>query len=66
MFVNFLASLSILVADGSIRIQKNQGGWQEVLGRFPRGGGTLYDLEFLADEKGRRWVNVACSQDNII
>ena len=26
---------------------KNQGGWQEVLARFPRGGGTLYDLEFL-------------------
>ena len=24
---------------------KNQGGWQEVLGRFPRGGSVLYDLE---------------------
>ncbi|KAF6225330.1 hypothetical protein HO173_012815 [Letharia columbiana] len=33
---------------------KNQGDWEKVLGRFPRGGGTLYDLEFLADEKGRR------------
>jgi saccharopine dehydrogenase (NAD+, L-lysine-forming) len=33
---------------------KNQGGWEEVLGRFPRGGGTLYDLEFLQDEQGRR------------
>jgi saccharopine dehydrogenase (NAD+, L-lysine-forming) len=33
---------------------KNQGGWQEVLSRFPRGGGVLYDLEFLVDEKGRR------------
>ncbi len=62
MFVNFLASLSILVADDGISIQKNQGDWKEVLGRFPRGGGTLYDLEFLADEKGRRWVNPACSQ----
>lgn len=33
---------------------KNQGGWQEVLGRFPRGGSVLYDLEFLVDEQGRR------------
>ncbi|KAL1311418.1 hypothetical protein AAFC00_001580 [Neodothiora populina] len=33
---------------------KNQGGWRDVLGRFPRGGGTLYDLEFLQDESGRR------------
>lgn len=33
---------------------KNQGGWEEVLARFPRGGGTLLDLEFLQDEQGRR------------
>jgi len=33
---------------------KGQGGWQEVLARFPRGGGVLYDLEFLQDESGRR------------
>lgn len=33
---------------------KRQAGWQEVLARFPRGGGTLYDLEFLQDETGRR------------
>ena len=33
---------------------KNQGGWQQVLSRFPRGGGTLLDLEFLTDEAGRR------------
>jgi len=33
---------------------KNQGGWQDVLSRFPRGGGTLLDLEFLTDETGRR------------
>ena len=32
---------------------KEQGGWQQVLGRFPKGGGTLLDLEFLA-ENGRR------------
>jgi saccharopine dehydrogenase (NAD+, L-lysine-forming) len=32
---------------------KNQGGWEQVLSRFPRGGGTLLDLEFLA-ENGRR------------
>ncbi|KAF2761940.1 Formate/glycerate dehydrogenase catalytic domain-like protein [Pseudovirgaria hyperparasitica] len=33
---------------------KDQGGWEKVLGRFPRGGSTLYDLEFLVDEQGRR------------
>ena len=33
---------------------KGQGGWADVLARFPRGGGTLYDLEFLQDEQGRR------------
>ncbi|KAF2817451.1 Formate/glycerate dehydrogenase catalytic domain-like protein [Mytilinidion resinicola] len=33
---------------------KNQGGWEQVLARFPRGGGTLYDLEFLQDASGRR------------
>lgn len=32
---------------------KNQGGWEQVLSRFPNGQGTLLDLEFLA-EKGRR------------
>lgn len=33
---------------------KRQGGWSKVLSRFARGGGTLYDLEFLTDERGRR------------
>ncbi|EXJ67197.1 saccharopine dehydrogenase [NAD+, L-lysine-forming] [Cladophialophora psammophila CBS 110553] len=33
---------------------KNQGGWQDVLSRFPHGGGTLLDLEFLTDDVGRR------------
>ena len=33
---------------------KNQGGWKEVLGRFPKGGGMLYDMEFLEDAHGRR------------
>ncbi|KAK5729791.1 Saccharopine dehydrogenase [Elasticomyces elasticus] len=33
---------------------KGQGGWDTVLGRFPRGKGTLLDLEFLEDEQGRR------------
>lgn len=33
---------------------KGQGGWADVLARFPRGGGTLYDLEFLQDAMGRR------------
>ncbi|KAI0639249.1 saccharopine dehydrogenase [Trametes polyzona] len=33
---------------------KKQAGWSKVLSRFHRGGGTLYDLEFLTDEQGRR------------
>lgn len=33
---------------------KEQEGWQKVLSRFPRGGGTLLDLEFLQDDAGRR------------
>ncbi|GMM36139.1 saccharopine dehydrogenase (NAD+, L-lysine-forming) [Saccharomycopsis crataegensis] len=33
---------------------KNQGGWKDVLGRFARGKGTLYDLEFLENDQGRR------------
>ncbi|RDL38513.1 uncharacterized protein BP5553_02853 [Venustampulla echinocandica] len=33
---------------------KEQGGWETVLARFPRGGGTLLDLEFLQHEDGRR------------
>jgi len=33
---------------------KRQAGWSSVLSRFHAGGGTLYDLEFLQDESGRR------------
>ncbi|PBP20588.1 saccharopine dehydrogenase [Diplocarpon rosae] len=33
---------------------KQQAGWDAVLSRFARGGGTLLDLEFLTDDKGRR------------
>lgn len=33
---------------------KHQGGWRHVLSRFYHGHGTLYDLEFLQDDKGRR------------
>lgn len=38
----------------STSTDKQQGGWENVLARFPRGGGTLLDLEFLTDERGRR------------
>ena len=38
---------------------------QEVLARFPRGGGTLYDLEFLADERGRRVAAFGISDLNL-
>lgn len=33
---------------------KNQFGWRSLLNRFRAGNGTLYDLEFLQDEVGRR------------
>ena len=33
---------------------KFQDGFETVLARFPRGGGTLLDLEFLVDDNGRR------------
>lgn len=33
---------------------KDQAGWKDVLKRFPEGKGTLYDLEFLEDDNGRR------------
>lgn len=33
---------------------KGQPAGQELLGRFVAGGGTLYDLEYLVDETGRR------------
>lgn len=33
---------------------KQQAGWVDVLSRFKRGGGKLYDLEFLEDANGRR------------
>lgn len=33
---------------------KNQAGWSQHLSRFARGNGTLYDLEFLTDDTGRR------------
>lgn len=33
---------------------KKQAGWSKVLSRFHRGGGTLYDIEFLNDPTGRR------------
>jgi hypothetical protein len=38
---------------------KQQGGWQKVLSRFPLGGGTLLDLEFLTDDRGRRVAAVS-------
>lgn len=33
---------------------KGQPGWQELLGRFARGGGRLLDLEYLTNDTGRR------------
>jgi len=33
---------------------KEQAGWQALLSRFKRGGGELFDLEYLVDEQQRR------------
>jgi saccharopine dehydrogenase (NAD+, L-lysine-forming) len=33
---------------------KQQAGWRDVLARWRSGGGLLWDLEFLVDDKGRR------------
>ncbi|KAF2841293.1 saccharopine dehydrogenase [Patellaria atrata CBS 101060] len=33
---------------------KQQNGWEKVLGRFAKGKGLLYDLEFLQEANGRR------------
>lgn len=35
---------------------KGQKGWQDLLNRFLRGGGTLLDIEYMTDERGRRVV----------
>ncbi|WDK11258.1 alanine dehydrogenase/PNT domain-containing protein [Colletotrichum graminicola] len=37
-----------------LHVYKGQAGFEKTLGRFPRGGGTLLDLEFLTNETGRR------------
>ena len=34
-------------------IYKDQTGWKEELSRFRRGGGTLFDIEYLCKEEGR-------------
>ncbi|KAK3941736.1 saccharopine dehydrogenase [Diplogelasinospora grovesii] len=60
---HIIAGLKELPDDGSLlphtHIQfghcyKNQDGWAEYLSRFANGGGTLYDIEFLTNETGRR------------
>lgn len=33
---------------------KGQGGWREMIGRFVKGGGSVYDLEFCVHDNGRR------------
>lgn len=49
---------------------KNQGGWEKTLGRWVRGNGKLYDLEFLQTDEGRRvaafGMPIACTRQYII
>jgi len=35
-------------------VYKEQEGWQQFLSEFSKGGGALFDLEYLVDENGRR------------
>lgn len=35
---------------------KEQSGWQELLTRFQNGGGTLLDIEYMTDRRGKRVV----------
>ena len=58
-----IVGLKELPADGSALTHahvffchafKNQAGWQEELARFTRGGGSLYDMEYLTFPNGRR------------
>jgi len=32
---------------------KNQTGWAELLHRFVKGGGRIYDIEFMCDDSGK-------------
>lgn len=36
---------------------KNQTGWADLLHRFIKGGGSIYDIEFMTDETGKRVVD---------
>ena len=33
-------------------LSKNQTGWAELLYRFVKGGGSIYDIEFMTDDSG--------------
>jgi hypothetical protein len=53
------SSRSVLLSSRNVHVTfahcfKQQGGWEKVLSRWPRGKGTLLDLEFLTDDSGRR------------
>lgn len=60
---HIIAGLKDLPDDGTLLPQthiqfghcyKKQVGWAEYLNRFAKGGGTLYDIEFLTNDNGRR------------
>ena len=34
-------------------VTKDQTGWAELLYRFVRGGGSIYDIEFMCDDTGK-------------
>ena len=36
-----------------ISMIKNQTGWAELLHRFVKGGGSIYDIEFMCDDSGK-------------
>ena len=45
--------MSCLMNFSFLLLRKNQTGWAELLYRFVRGGGSIYDIEFMCDDTGK-------------
>ena len=47
------AQLLMQVFPFFMSLTKNQTGWAELLHRFVKGGGSIYDIEFMCDDSGK-------------
>ena len=45
--------MSCLMNLSFLLVTKDQTGWAELLHRFVRGGGSIYDIEFMCDDTGK-------------